>query len=154
MIDDTVSTPTEGCRRERESRRRIARRTAEGGWPMITRIARGEAEIVPLPGRTWHAYLGPANSEARNVSLGVSVYPPGSKPVGHVHPAEEETIYCAAGRGRIVTPDSVAEVEPGVVVHVPPGTFHATEADGPEPLELVCLFSPPVVSGSYEKGAS
>ena len=75
---------------------------------------------------------------------------PTSRPAGHVHPAEEETIYCAAGRGRIVTPDGTADVEPGVVVHVSPGTFHATEADGPDDLELVCVFSPPVVSGSYE----
>jgi quercetin dioxygenase-like cupin family protein len=121
---------------------------------MIKRVARAEAEVVPLPGRVWHAYFGPHNSAARQVSMGVSVFPPGSRPAGHVHPAEEETIYCAAGRGRIVTPDGTADVEPGVVVHVSPGTFHATEADGPEPLELVCLFSPPVVPGSYEKPAS
>ena len=118
---------------------------------MIKRVARDEAEQVPLPGRVWHSYFGPHNSDARRVSMGVSVYPAGSKPTGHVHPAVEETIYCTAGRGRIVTPDGTAEVEPGVVVHVPPGTFHATEADGPDPLELLCLFSPPVVSGSYEK---
>ncbi len=118
---------------------------------MIKRIARADAEIVPLPGRTWFSYLTPANSPARNVSMGVSVYPPGSRPAGHVHEHEEETIYCAAGRGRIVSGDDVAEVEPGVVVFVPVGTFHATEADGPEPLELVCLFSPPVVPGSYEQ---
>lgn len=118
---------------------------------MIKRVARDEAEQVPLPGRIWHSYFGPHNSDARQVSMGVSVFPAGSKPTGHVHPAEEETIYCISGRGRIVTPDGVAEVEGGVVVHVPPGTFHATESDGPEPLELLCLFSPPVVSGSYEK---
>ena len=118
---------------------------------MIKRVARDEAEQVPLPGRVWHSYFGPRDGVSNLVSLGVSVYPPGSKPEGHVHAAEEETIYCAAGRGRIVTSDGVAEVEAGVVVHVPPGTFHATEADGPEPLELLCLFSPPVVSGSYEK---
>ena len=118
---------------------------------MIKRVARDEAEQVPLPGRVWHSYFGPRDGVSNLVSLGVSVYPPGSRPEGHVHAAEEETIYCAAGRGRIVTSDGVAEVEPGVVVHVPPGTFHATEADGPEPLELLCLFSPPVVSGSYEK---
>ncbi len=118
---------------------------------MIKRVTREEAEVVPLPGRVWHSYFGPHNSAARQVSLGVSVYPAGSRPVGHVHLAEEETIYCAAGRGRIVTPDETAEVWPGVVVHVAPGTFHATEADGPEPLELVCLFSPPVASGSYER---
>jgi quercetin dioxygenase-like cupin family protein len=118
---------------------------------MIKRVARAEAEIVPLPGRTWYSYFGPENSEAKNVSLGVSVFPAGSRPTGHVHATEEETIYCAAGRGRIVTPDGTAEIEAGVVVHVSPGTFHATEADGPEPLELICMFSPPVVSGSYEK---
>ena len=121
---------------------------------MIKRVARSEAEQVPLPGRVWHSYFGPKSGVSELVSLGVSVYPPGSRPEGHVHAAEEETIYCAAGRGRIVTSDGVAEVEPGVVVHVPPGTFHATEADGPEPLELLCLFSPPVVSGSYEKKGS
>ncbi len=118
---------------------------------MIKRVARDEAEVLPLPGRVWYSYFGPHNSDARQVSMGVSVYPPGSKPAGHVHPAEEETIYCTTGRGRIVTSDGVAEVEAGVVVHVPPGVFHSTEADGPEPLELLCLFSPPVVSGSYEK---
>ena len=118
---------------------------------MIKRLTRDDAHKVQLPGRVWNSYFGPADDTSRLVSLGVSVYPPGSKPDGHVHPAEEETIYCAAGRGRIVTPDETAEVWPGVVVHVSPGTFHATEADGPDPLELVCLFSPPVVSGSYEK---
>ncbi len=119
---------------------------------MIKRVARDETEILPLPGRDWHFYFGPENGPGRNGSLGVSVYPPGSKPAGHVHDSQEETIYCAAGRGRIVTPDGVAEMEPGVAVIVTPGTHHATEADGPEPLELVCFFSPPVVSGSYEPG--
>jgi quercetin dioxygenase-like cupin family protein len=118
---------------------------------MITRIARSDAAVVPLPGRTWHDYLGPQNSPAKNVSIGVSIFPPGSRPAGHVHPAEEETIYCVQGRGRIVSPDGVAELEPGVVVHVTPGTHHATESDGPDPLELVCFFSPPVVAGSYER---
>jgi quercetin dioxygenase-like cupin family protein len=121
---------------------------------MIKRVARSEAEIVALPGRTWHQYFGPHNSAARQVSMGVSVFPPGSRPTGHVHAAEEETIYCARGRGRIVTPDGTAEIEPGVVVHVSPGTFHATEADGPDELELVCVFSPPVVPGSYEASRS
>jgi len=118
---------------------------------MIKRLAREDAERVPLPGRVWHSYFGPKDGVSNLVSLGASVFPAGSKPEGHVHPAEEETIYCAAGRGRIVTPDAIAEIEAGVVVHVSPGTFHATESDGPEPLELVCIFTPPVVSGSYEK---
>ncbi len=120
---------------------------------MIKVVAREDAEKLQLPGRVWHSYFSPKDGVSERVSLGVSVYPPGSRPAGHVHPAEEETIYCAAGRGRIVTSDGIAEVRPGVLVHVPPGTFHATEADGPEPLELLCIFTPPVVSGSYEKKA-
>ena len=119
---------------------------------MIKRVERSEAEIVPLPGRDWHSYFGPHNSGAAERLHGRLRLPAGSRPPATSTPAEEETIYCAAGRGRIVTPDGIAEVEPGVIVHVSPGTHHATESDGPEPLELVCLFSPPVVSGSYEKG--
>lgn len=121
---------------------------------MIKRVAREETQVFPLPGRNWHFYVGPENSPTRNVSLGVSIFPAGSKPAGHMHVLQEETIYCAAGRGRIVTPDETAEMEPGVTVWVPAGTFHATESDGPYALELVCFFTPPVVSGSYEKESS
>jgi quercetin dioxygenase-like cupin family protein len=119
---------------------------------MFKRVAREEAEVLPLPGRDWHTYIGPHNTPTERVSMGVSVFEPGARPAGHVHEDQEETIYCAAGRGRIVTPDGVAEVGPGVTVWVAPGTLHATEADGPDALELVCFFSPPVVPGSYEQG--
>jgi quercetin dioxygenase-like cupin family protein len=118
---------------------------------MIKCVTRDEAGLVPLPGRNWYTYIGPENTPTERVSMGVSVFPAGSRPPGHVHEAQEETIYCAAGRGRIVTPEATAEVEAGVTVWVPVGVFHATESDGPDPLELVCFFSPPVVPGSYEK---
>jgi quercetin dioxygenase-like cupin family protein len=118
---------------------------------MIKRMTRAEAQVFPLPGRDWLLYIGPQNSPAHNVSVGVAVFPPGSRPTGHVHPAEEETIYVISGRGRLVTAEATAELEPGVAVFIPIGAFHATESDGPDPLELVCLFSPPVVPGSYER---
>jgi quercetin dioxygenase-like cupin family protein len=118
---------------------------------VITRVARSEAAETPLPGRTWYSYISPEPGVVHNVSMGVSVFPPGSRPKGHVHDSQEETIYVASGHGRLVTPDGTAQLEPGVVVLVGPGTFHSTEADAGEPLELVCLFAPPVVPGSYEK---
>lgn len=120
---------------------------------MIKRVARSEADVVPLPGRDWYTYLGPHNAATQRISIGVSIFPPGSKPPGHVHDVQEETVYVAAGHGRLVTAEATAALEPGVAVHIPVGTFHATEADGPGPLELVCFFSPPVVPGSYEKQA-
>jgi quercetin dioxygenase-like cupin family protein len=118
---------------------------------MIKRVARDEAQVFPLPGRDWLLYIGPQNSPARNVSVGLAVFPPGSRPTGHVHLAEEETIFVTAGRGRLVTDEATAELEPGVAVFIPIGTFHATESDGPDPLQLVCLFSPPVIPGAYER---
>lgn len=125
--------------------------SAAGRRAIITRVSRQDAAVTPLPGRDWYGYIGPGDAVTQRTSMGVSVFPPGSRPPGHVHDAEEETIYCLRGRGRIVTPEATAEMEPGVAVFVPVGTFHATESDGPEPLELLCMFSPPVVPGAYER---
>ena len=119
---------------------------------MFTRIARDQADITPLPGRDWHTYIGPHNAPTERISMGVSVFEPGARPVGHVHEGEEETVYCVSGRGRLVSESGTAELQAGVAVHIPPGTFHATECDPPEPLELLCIFTPPVIPGSYEKG--
>ena len=119
---------------------------------MLTRVTRPEASVTPLPGRTWYTYIGPESAPTKNVTVGVSVFPPGSQPTGHVHDTQDETVYCVAGHGRLVAGDGqVAELAPGVAVLISPGTFHATVADEGEPLELLCLFSPPVVPGSYAK---
>lgn len=126
---------------------------AEGDDVVITRVERDETLTYALPGRNWHLYVGPETMPETKATLGVAIYPPGSKPTGHVHDIQQETIYCAAGRGRIVTSDLTADVEPGVAVIVPPGTFHSTEVDGETALELVCFFSPSVVTGSYEQPA-
>ena len=81
---------------------------------MIKRVTRDEAEQVPLPGRVWHSYFGPKDGVVDLVSLGVSVYPRRlASPPGTSIPAEEETIYCTAGRGRIVTPDGVGRGRAG-----------------------------------------
>ena len=119
---------------------------------MFTRLSRAEAAVTPLPGRNWHSYIGPTNAPTEHLSMGVSVYEPGAHPVGHVHASEEETVYCISGRGWLVCAEGKAELAPGVAVFIPAGTFHSTEADGPEHLELLCVFTPPVVPGSYEKG--
>lgn len=119
---------------------------------MLKIVRRDEAQVYPLPGRDWLLYVGPQNSDARNLTVGVAVFPAGSAPAGHIHPTQEETVYIVAGRGRLVTDQGVAELEPGVAVFIPMGVHHATESHGPGPLELVSVFSPPVEPGSYEAG--
>ncbi len=63
----------------------------------MKRVSRAEAEVYPLPGRDWHTYLGPQNIADRAHLFGVSVFPAGSAPEGHVHDTQEETIYCVSG---------------------------------------------------------
>lgn len=119
---------------------------------MLKAVRRSEAKVYNLPGRDWFLLIGPENSPAKHLTVSLTVFPAGSKPAGHVHEAEEETVYVVSGRGRLVTPDGTAELEPGVAVWIPIGTHHATESDGPDPLEMVCVFSPPIVPGGYERG--
>ncbi len=117
---------------------------------MFKRTRRRDAEVYHLPGRDFLLCIGPNNSDAKNIALGVAVFPGGSAPPGHIHPAEEEVIYIVSGHGELVTPEGTAELEPGVTVYIPAGLHHATISRGPEPLELVSVFSPPVIPGSYE----
>jgi quercetin dioxygenase-like cupin family protein len=118
---------------------------------MLKAVRKEEARIVHLPGRDWLHYIGPEVSDAANLTVGYAVFPPGSAPEGHVHPTQEETIYIIAGRGELVTPEGTAVLEPGTAVYIPIGLHHATVSHGPEPLEMVTAFSPPVTPGSYEE---
>jgi quercetin dioxygenase-like cupin family protein len=110
----------------------------------------GSASPIDLPGRQWSLLLGPGNVGATNMTLGFSIFPPGSAPPGHTHPQEEEMIYVVSGRGHITTDATVVDLSPGVAVYIPPGLHHATSADAEGPLHLLTAFSPPVTPGSYE----
>jgi quercetin dioxygenase-like cupin family protein len=114
-------------------------------------VERRDARTLDLPGRQWALLLGPENVGAKNATLGFSVFPGGSAPPGHVHPAEEEMIYVVSGRGQLVSNDLTVTLVPGSAVYIPPGVEHATVADEGEPLHLVTVFSPPTVPGSHEQ---
>lgn len=116
----------------------------------LTAVKREEARVFNLPGRDWLHYIGPEINGSRNLTIGFSVFPPGSAPEGHVHPSQEECIYITAGYGELVTPDGVAKLEPGTCVYIPVGLHHQTVSTGPGDLEMVTSFSPPVIPGSYE----
>ncbi len=117
---------------------------------MLKGVRRQEAVVYELPGRDWLLGIGPQNSDARNLTVGIAEFPEGSAPPGHVHDAQEEVIHVVTGSGRLITPEGAVELEPGTTVYIPVGLHHATVSSGPGPLRLVCAFSPPVVPGSYE----
>ena len=118
---------------------------------MLKPVQRDEVQVVHLPGRDWLLYIGPESVGSKNLTVGYSVFPPGSAPPGHVHPAEEDVVFCVAGRGELVSPEGSVPLEPGTAVYIPVGVHHATVSLGPGNLELVTSFSPPVVPGSWDK---
>ncbi len=120
---------------------------------MLKAVRREEAPVYHLPGRDWFLCIGPENTDAKNATLGVAVFPVGSAPEGHVHKGEEELIYIVSGHGELVTPEGTVVLAPGTSIYVPVGLHHATVSRGPEPLELISVFSPPVIPGSYEARA-
>ncbi len=117
---------------------------------MLIASNRKGAKVLSLPGREWALLLGPETGHVRNVTLGYSTFPPGSAPGGHRHAAEEELVYVVAGRGQLSSSDITIDLEPGVAVYIPPGVEHATASSAEEGLELLTVFSPPVIPGSYE----
>ncbi len=119
---------------------------------MLKAVHRNDAAIYHLPGRDWLLCVGPENTAARNLTLGVAVFPAGSAPDGHVHDTQEEVIHVTSGSGELVTPDGTVPLQAGTSVYIPVGLHHATVSRGPGPLELISVFSPPVIPGSYEKG--
>jgi len=117
---------------------------------MLKRVELPDATVYHLPGRDFLLCISPENSDAKNVAFGIVVFPAGSAPEGHTHPAEEEVIHVLSGRGKLVTPDGTADLAPGVTVYIPAALHHATVSHGPEPLTMVSVFGPPTVPGSYE----
>ena len=65
---------------------------------MLTSTTREDATVYHLPGRDWLLCMGPGVGEVKNLTVGVSIVPPGSAPPGHVHEHEEEVIYVVTSR--------------------------------------------------------
>jgi len=65
---------------------------------------------------------------------------------------EEEIVYVISGRGRLVTPEPPRTWSPALLSGFRSAHTTRTESDGPEPLEVVCVYSPPIVPGGYERG--
>jgi len=77
----------------------------------LKRIARDVAEIYRLPGRDWLLMIGPQNSEATNLMVGVASLPPGSAPPGHIHVTQKEVISILSGIEELVIPEGGVVLE-------------------------------------------
>lgn len=72
---------------------------------------------------------------------------PGGAAARHAHGAVYQAIYVLAGAARVVLGDG-APVTCGArtVIRIPPGIEHEVTSLGPDPLELLIVYAPPLAA--------
>jgi quercetin dioxygenase-like cupin family protein len=70
--------------------------------------------------------------------------PPGGVIGLHIHAQQVETIYALAGTSTFTVGGVDVEFHAGQIVAVPIGMEHGLRNEGPEPVELLTFFTPPM----------
>lgn len=69
--------------------------------------------------------------------------PPGGVIGWHHHATQTETVYVLSGDSTLTLGETAFPFGAGHIVAIPPDTRHTLVNDGPEPVELLCIFTPP-----------
>jgi len=73
---------------------------------------------------------------------------PGGVAARHKHEVEAQVVYVLAGRARVsLGAAAPEECGPETVIRIPPGVEHEVVSLGPEALELLIVYSPPLGVG-------
>lgn len=85
---------------------------------------------------------------AGDYELVLGTIEPGGTAARHSHGKESQAMYVIAGRARVALGDGPPETHgPGTIFRIPPGLDHLVESVGPEPLQLLIVYSPPLPRG-------
>lgn len=116
--------------------------------------ARGEIiRVGQLP-----SYTPPGHSDTTNVrlvdgrfngrfELVLGKIEPGGVADRHSHEREAQVIYLRAGQARVVLGRDPPQLcGPETVIRIPPGVDHEVVSLGPETLELIIVYSPPLAT--------
>lgn len=87
--------------------------------------------------------MHPALHDNRNQSLAEATIHPGQRTQLHRHNRSEELYHVTAGQGLMQLDDACFVIRQGDTVSIPPGTPHAVENTGSDPLRILCCCSPP-----------
>lgn len=87
--------------------------------------------------------MHPAVHGNANQSLAEATVPPGCRTLLHRHRMSEELYHVTAGNGVMQLGEERFAISVGDTVAIPPGTPHAVQNVGNEPLVLLCCCSPP-----------
>lgn len=70
---------------------------------------------------------------------------PGGVADRHHHDLEHQAMYVLSGVAQVTLDDEAPAIcQPGAVIKLPPGVDHHVLSVGPEPLQLLIVYSPPL----------
>ncbi|MGM0595130.1 MAG: cupin domain-containing protein [Pseudomonadota bacterium] len=87
--------------------------------------------------------MHPAVHGNTNQSLAEATVAPGERTRLHRHHRSEELYHITAGSGRMQLGEERFAIHTGDTVAIAPGTPHALENTGDEPLRVLCCCAPP-----------
>ena len=114
----------------------------------IEHVDRMAGYTPPLHSGTRNVRLVEA-AEAGGFEMVLGRVEPGGVAERHFHEASYQAMYVTGGRCEVALGDEPPEIcGPGTIVRIPPGLEHKVTSLGPEPLEVVLVYSPPVSTSS------
>ena len=79
------------------------------------------------------------------LSFNVVRIPPGVELAYHDHQQEVETVYMISGKGILTLGETEVPFEAGQVVALPAGFKHCLKNTGTEEIQMITIFTPPLV---------
>jgi mannose-6-phosphate isomerase-like protein (cupin superfamily) len=103
-----------------------------------------KSDILAADGTPLKELLSPTRDNvATHYSLALARLPRGQKSLSHRLKTSSEVYIVTEGTGIIHVEDEAAEVEPGVLVYIPPGALQWIENSGDSDLVFYCIVDPP-----------
>jgi len=81
--------------------------------------------------------------EAQNLSIGMTILPPGRSTSFHSHETEDETWIIVSGKGEVRVEERLEKVSSESVVFVPRRKRHQMINSSSEPLRVFWIYTPP-----------
>jgi len=94
-----------------------------------------------------NTFQGPAQRGRRTLEAEFvqALLQPGGEAEPHFHEKEHQVFYVIAGQAEVTLGGEAPELcGPGTIVRIPPRLLHRVVATGPEPLEVLIVYSPPL----------
>lgn len=100
----------------------------------------GFKAIAPYE-RVFKVLISPDIQGAKNISVGMTLLPSGSKSSYHAHDEEEEIWFVTSGRGKALVGEEEIYIEKDMAIYISPWEWHQPVNTRDETLKVLWIFS-------------